>query len=161
MKPGESLWWASDSDIDNTAAPATVRLWNVLTCKEKTMYTVRGYAMFPEILSDSGTKKYQRYALWLATNCGIINTNIRDQFSAGGQVEVVTRHRVLKKMPAAYGRINANRTMIIETILSTNEEILKDYWNCNEIAENRILQWCQLAANNKQNVDVIRAIMDI
>lgn len=147
LKEGESLWWASDSDVESSEVPATVKLWSALSPNEKTHFTVQGYALFPEILSRGNNKKYQRYALWLATNCGIINTNIRDQFSAGGQVNVLTINGNFEKMPAAFGKIKKNRDLIIETILSSSEATLCEYWGVKEIAENRITQWCQIVAS--------------
>lgn len=146
LKPGESLWWAADSDIEETVAPATVKLWSTLSCEEKNYYTVQGYALFPEILSHSSTKKYQRYALWLATNCGVINTNIRDQFSAGGRVDIVTDEGVYERMPAAFGRIDRNKELIVETIFSQKLEILKEHWKMIDLPENRLTHWCQQVA---------------
>ena len=168
LKPGESLWWAADYDVEETVAPPTVRLWSALSAKEKTAYTIQGYALFPEILSPSNGKKYQRYALWLATSCGVVNTNIRDQFSAGGQVNVVTAKGMYEKVPAAFGRIAKNKDLIIETIISANENILKEYWEHIDIAENRVLQWCQLVslkAGTKDDTikiyEMLRAIFEI
>jgi hypothetical protein len=147
LREGESLWWASDTDVESSNVPITVKLWSVLSSDEKTHFTVQGYALFPEILSRGNSKKYQRYALWLATNCGIVNTNIRDQFSAGGQVNIETLNGRFENMPAVFGKIEKNRDLILETILSASEETLCEYWNVREIAENRIEQWCQLVAS--------------
>lgn len=146
LKPGESLWWASGTNIEETTAPPTVRLWNALTCDEHTYYTVCGYALFPEILSKSSSKKYQRYALWLATNCGIINTNIRDQFSAEGKVDIKCSNGIYVKMPAAFGRIEKNSELIKQTILETDENVLREYWNVTKLRDDRIKQWCELVA---------------
>ena len=147
LKPGESLWWAADADVEETVAPPTVKLWSALTPEEKNVYTVKGYALFPEILTPNSTKKYQRYALWLATNCGVINTNIRDQFSAGGRVDIVTDKGVYEKMPAAFGRIVKYKDLIIDTIITENSDLLKEYWELlDSVPENRILYWCQLVA---------------
>ncbi len=168
LKPGESLWWA-DSNVEETVAPPTVKLWSALTPDEKNFYTVQGYALFPEILGRSNTKKYQRYALWLATNCGIINTNIRDQFSAGGRVDIVTAKGVFSNMPAAFGRIDKYKELIIETLLATDETVLKEYWGHLSIHENRLWHWCQLAAvaggtkkeERAQIYELLRAIFNI
>lgn len=168
LKPGESLWWA-DSNVEETVAPPTVRLWSALTSDEKNYYTIKGYVLFPEILGYSSTKKYQRYALWLATNCGIINTNIRDQFSAGGRVDIVTSKGIFERVPAVFGRIDKYKELIIETLLSTNETILKEYWQNPSIGENRLSHWCQLAsevagANKEESVkiyELLKAIFNI
>jgi hypothetical protein len=145
LKAGESLWWASDENIEETVAPATVRLWNTLSAESKNHYTIQGYALFPEILSNS-SNKYHRYALWLATNCGVINTNIRDQFSAGGKKDIYTMHGKFEKMPAAFFRIAQYKDWIVEIILTTSETMLKEWWQVRELAENRLAQWCQLVA---------------
>ena len=148
LKEGESLWWATNSDVESNEVPATVKLWSALSHSEKIKFTVQGYALFPEILGRSGNKKYQRYALWLATNCGIVNTNIRDQFSSGGQVNISTINGRFEKIPAAFGRIDKNKDLIIETILNSDETVLCDYWGVNKIVENRIIQWCHIVASN-------------
>lgn len=143
LKDGESLWWASDGDIEENVVPVTVRLWSSLTAEQKSYYTAKGYALFLEIFAHSNSKKYQRYALWLATNCGIVNTNIRDQFSAGGQFDVITGDGVFEKMPAV---VEKNIDLIIQTILETPETTLMEYWDVSEIEPNRIDQWCKIVS---------------
>lgn len=146
LKDGESLWWAADSDVEENVVPATVRLWSSLSAEQKAYYTAKGYALFPEIFAHSNSKKYQRYALWLATNCGIVNTNIRDQFSAGGKFDIVTIAGVFEKMPAVYVKVEKNAELIIRTILETPETALKEYWDVGSIEPNRINQWCKIVA---------------
>ena len=150
LKAGESLWWASDENIEESVAPATVKLWTALSPIEKINYTIRGYALFPEILSNSPTK-YQRYALWLATHCGVINTNIRDQFSAGGKRDILTIQGKFEKMPAAFFRIARHKDLIIETILGAPEKMLKEFWQVECLMENRLKQWCQLVALTQES----------
>lgn len=147
LKPGESLWWA-DSNVEETVAPPTVKLWNTLTAEEKNFYTVQGYALFPEIFSHNTLKKYQRYALWLATHCGIINTNMRDQFSAGGRIDIVTKNRIFTKVPAVFGRVHRFKSLILDTLLTIDEIVLKEYWQQDSIEEDRLTQWCRFAAQN-------------
>lgn len=147
LKPGESLWWGAD-EVEEVAAPPILRLWTSLSAEQKNFYTVQGYVLFPEILSYHSTIKYQRYALWLATNCSIINTNIRDQFSAGGKVTITTQNGVYEKVPAAFGRIAKNRDLIVETIMNANENVLCENWQVNRIESNRLSQWCRLAATH-------------
>lgn len=143
LKPGESLWWATDDA--ESVAPPTVRLWTTLSQELKERCAIQGYVLFPEILSNSNTK-YNRYALWLATQQGIVNTNIRDSFSAGGQVSMPLRSGIFVKMPAAFGRIKKYRYEIIKAIDSIDEDILKNYWGINTIVPNKLHQWIQLVA---------------
>lgn len=144
---GESLWWAADGEsADETAAPATVKLWTVLSAEEKEAVTVQGYVLFPEVLSAGNNKKYNRYALWLATQKGIINTNIRDSFSAGGQVAMEIDGGLAIKMPAAYGRIRKYRDFIIEALDNIDLALLVQYWGVGEIMDDRLKQWCKIVA---------------
>lgn len=144
LKPGESLWWAADNQ--ETIAPPTVKLWTALSHEAKEHLTVQGYALFPEVLSAGNNKKYNRYALWLATQKGVINTNVRDSFSAGGRVLMKTVTGIEVNMPAAFGRIKKYSKLIQETIEETDSQILMDYWKVDRIVENRMVQWRQLVA---------------
>lgn len=124
-----------------------VKLWTALSLEMKEQCAIQGYVLFPEILSNSSTK-YNRYALWLATQNGIVNTNIRDSFSAGGQIPMSLSSGVLVKMPAAFGRIKKYRYEIIKTIDNIEDDILKTYWGVKSIAQNKIHQWIQLVATS-------------
>lgn len=144
LKPGESLWWANDNA--ESVAPPTVRLWTSLSQEMKERCAIQGYVLFPEILSNSSTK-YNRYALWLATQQGIVNTNIRDSFSAGGQISMQLSSGVFVKMPAAFGRIKKYRYDIIRVIDSIDDDVLRTYWGVATIAPNKLYQWIQLVAS--------------
>lgn len=149
LKEGQSLWWASD-EIDE-AAPMAARLWTSLSPNEKSQLTIEGYVLFPEVLSYSNSKKYNRYALWLATQKGVINTNIRDSFSAGGQVELVGKDGLSIKMPAAFGRIKRYSLYIQKTILEMDKKTLSEYWGV-QVSEDRLYQWCELVAQQAAEV---------
>lgn len=164
LKPGESLWWANDDA--ETVAPPTVKLWTALSQEVKEQCAIQGYVLFPEILSNSSTK-YNKYALWLATQKGIVNTNIRDSFSAGGQIPMPLSSGVFVKMPAAFGRIKKYRYEIIKTIDNMDEDILKTYWGVQSIAQNKLHQWIQLVATSANTTvgygvayDVLHKIFD-
>ena len=146
LKPGESLWWASNSDSEDNAAPPMVRLWTATSPQEKEELTAQGYALFPEILSKGSNKKYNRYALWLVTQKGIVNTNIRDSFSAGGKVSIRSKGGIEVLMPAAFGRIKRYHELIEYTINSANEDTLLEYWDVKQLESNRIKQWCKMVA---------------
>lgn len=145
LKPGESLWWANDDA--ESIVPPTVRLWTSLSQELKERCAIQGYVLFPEILSNSSTK-YNRYALWLATQQGIVNTNIRDSFSAGGQIAMPLSSGVLVKMPAAFGRIKKYRNEIIKTIDCIDEDVLMRYWGIESTTSDKLHQWIKLVASS-------------
>lgn len=147
LQPGESLWWADSGNIEEESAPPTVKLWTALSSERKEELTVQGYALFPEVLQTGNNKKYNRYALWLVTKKGIVNTNIRDSFSAGGKASMRTTAGVDVLMPAAFGRIHRYRRLIEETLNDIEPETLREYWEVEELKQNRLEQWCGLVAS--------------
>ena len=154
LKPGESLWWAANN-VEETA-PAMVRQWSTHSHVEKEKLIIQGYAFFPELLSGH----YSRYALWLVTSKGVVNTNIRDGFSAGGQVLMMTSEGVEVKMPATFGRIRKYKDLIAETLLNTDEEVLKEYWEYLDLPSDRIKAWCNLAAlSSKADRTLARSVL--
>ena len=147
LRPGESLWWADTGNIEDESAPPTVKLWTALSPEMKETLTVLGYALFPEVLRSGSPKKYNRYALWLVTKQGVVNTNIRDSFSAGGKVTMRTTEGLEVLMPAAFGRIKKYHELIEETLNDIEEETLKEYWETSQIYDDRLLQWCKMVAS--------------
>lgn len=149
-KPGESLWWAQ-GESESTTSSATIRLWTSLNKKEKEELTAQGYALFPEVLGPTSNKKYNRYALWLASSQGVVNTNIRDSFSAGGQVSMRTLGNMFINMPSAFGRIRQYKDLIRSIINESPVDSLKQYWCVNYLRDNRLSQWCDLVVDNMAN----------
>lgn len=164
LKPGESLWWAPGEE--DAAQSPILKLWTALSTEDKNTLTVQGYALFPEILRASSTTKYQRYALWMATARSVINTNIRDQFSAGGKIDIRTGHATYERMPAAFGRIQKNARLIRQTIENASEDTLKECWQVKIIDDNRLMQWCRLVSRTARTDtmpanDILEMLMDI
>ena len=148
LHEGESLWWAPDEEDNPT--PMTARLWASLSPREKVALSVEGCVLFPELFQKTSNTKYSRYALWLATRKGVINTNVRDSFSAGGQKEMLTSEGLIVKMPAVFKRVQDNRNVIYKTLYSEDEKTLVEYWGA-DVKPDRIHQWIQLVAVNASN----------
>ena len=144
LKPGESLWWAAGDT--EAIVPPTVKLWTALGQNEKEELVIQGYALFPELFNARNPKKYNRFALWLATQKGVVNTNIRDSFSAGGQVLLPTAGGIELKMPAVFGRVAKYHSLIEEMLLTAPDEMLIENWEVCKLFENRVKQWCELVA---------------
>lgn len=143
LGPGESLWWTGDNS--DSIAPPTVKLWSSLSPERKEELTIQGYVLFPEVLTHGSTKKYNRYALWMVTQKGVVNTNIRDSFSAGGRVFMRTATGLEVLMPAAFGRIKRYHELIKGLLKEIDEATLEEYWE-QPIEENRLRQWCRMIA---------------
>lgn len=98
LKEGESLWWTGDSSDETVSA--TIKLWKNVSPEDKRKYTIFGCVNYPEVFGGN----YDRYALWL-TSQGIVAPHIRDQFSAGGQEEMLLSNGKKVKFPGVYRRI--------------------------------------------------------
>lgn len=146
LKEGESLWWAEDGT--DQAVPPTVRLWTTLDTEEKLRLTIKGYCLFPETFSGTSQTKYNNFALWLVTNEGVVNTNIRDSFSAGGKVLMKTSDLKDVLMPAVFGRIGKYRDLIKFTLQTLPESQLLEHWRVSSIKKTRLQQWCELVVKN-------------
>lgn len=148
LKPGESLWWASESnDTTEETVPFTVKLFSVLDREEKDNLRVLLTVFFPSILGN-GQSKYDNPSLWLLTHKGIISTHIRDEFSAGGKIDLPTKAGILIKMPAVFGRIEKHRDLIEETLSLSSTEALSENWGVLVDNKNRLGQWIDLCSSS-------------
>lgn len=147
LKEGESLWWAGDSSDETVSA--TIRLWKNLTVEEKKKYTTYGCVNFPEIFSGN----YDRYALWL-TSQGVVDSHIRDQFSAGGQEEMELSNGDKIKFPAVYRRIKNNKEYFMHQISMPDPLLVNVEKNPIDSKEftQRMLRWCDIVSRTS-NVD--------
>lgn len=151
LRPGESLWWAGNK-VD-TVVPATVRLWRSIPSWEKDKLEAIIYIYFPETIMSSGQFKYDRATLWLATQKGIINANVRDSFSSGGREPMKTMDGRHVDMPAVFRKISEHIEQIADVIHNTPTEILAENWEC-AVGRDRIRQWITLVT--RETTDIIK-----
>ncbi|MBR4170013.1 MAG: hypothetical protein IKR48_00015 [Kiritimatiellae bacterium] len=144
LKSGESLWWINDQS--ENALPPIVKLWTSLSSEEKKILVAYGYVLFPEVVKGNDPDKYSRYALWLVTHKGIVNTNIRDSFSAGGKIVLQTSQSSKIAVSASFGKIITEyKSYILHLLRTIDSDLLREQWGrVNE--KYRILQWCEQIA---------------
>lgn len=153
LKKGESLWWAGgNTDAVEASVPPTVRLWSSLSPSEKRSFESKFYVYFPECILSVGNRKYTRATLWLATQCGVVNSNVRDSFSAGGKVEMESTRGEVYKMPRVFEKIRAHLDELIDILLYTDDRTLYSYWE-EPIRQNRITQWIQMVAREARSAN--------
>ena len=142
LKPGESLWWAGDAVEE--AISMTIRLWKNLTVDEKRKYTIYGCVNFPEVFGGN----YDRYSLWL-TSQGVVDPHIRDQFSAGGQEEMILSTGEKVKFPGVYRRIKNNIDYFVYLMSLPDTAIVVDRPTISgEKFKERVMKWCDLVSKN-------------
>lgn len=106
LKPGERLWWTGDSTEETVDAKLT--LWGNLPLYKKRFYTVYACVNFPEVFGGN----YDNYALWLASQ-GVVDSHIRDQFSAGGREKMRLSSGMIVRFPGVYRRVKENGDLLI------------------------------------------------
>lgn len=104
LKPGESLWWVNGEDATSGVVPAKIRMWKTLSKEEQQELVAQGFALFPEMFSNS-RNKYERFTLWLVANHGVISPSMRDPFSAGGQVDLNINGSHYENLPQKYRQL--------------------------------------------------------
>ncbi len=88
-------WWISGDDEEAETVGMNIRLWQDLSSTERADLVAQMLVLFPEVVSG----KYGKAALWLAGAKGIVCTNIRDLFSAGGKVRTVDGQALNAHLP--------------------------------------------------------------
>ena len=76
----EMPWWLSK----DVTVPPTLKLWvkGVFTKDEEELFRAQLLMLFPKDICNSD---YKRPALWLCTRMGVLKSNIRDLYTAGGK----------------------------------------------------------------------------
>jgi len=153
LKQGESLWWSGDRV--ETIVPATVKLWKSLSAVEKDELEAAVYVYFPETILSRSPHKYDRATLWLATQKGIVNANVRDSFSSGGRSVLKTIDGRSVSMPAVFRKIAEHIDLIYDYLQTETSELLSENW-MTPIKSDRIHQWIDLVIH--ETVDVTMKI---
>ena len=150
LKPGESaLWWMGGDDIEESSSPVSIQLLSSLPEEAQDELVAHGYAYFPEIFQTGGRTKYNRFALWLILEKGIVDTSLRDKFTAGGRGTYLISGKQIS-IPQVLVRLRKYRGAIIDIIIRTYESKLLYHWqdfHVDKIQEDRIRQWITIAVN--------------
>lgn len=126
MSAGDSLWWIDD---DNDALPAlspVIRNLSTLSPDEKDSIVASVMAFFPEVFSSS-SKKYERIPAFLASQYGVVTANLRDFFTAGGQV-IVEYDGGHIQVPQIVSRVRELAPKIHACLSGKNQIMLQNYW---------------------------------
>ncbi|MEG1499369.1 MAG: hypothetical protein RRX93_08135 [Bacteroidales bacterium] len=150
MRKGDNVWWLdNDNDIER-ASSLIIKMWNNLSTAEKSYYRIKGYCLFPELVSNRSDKFY-RFALWLSTGQGIVCANIRDIFTAGGRGELLMDNRSYTQVPQVILHLYKDLSLIKESLIETSAAELSNNWGCTVTNENKFLRWKELICENIQD----------
>lgn len=143
LKPNENLWWIDSKPIEEQVVSPIIKMWKGLEQEEKNALRVQGFCWFPEIFGNSSTK-YDRLALWLVTQKGIVTTSLRDIYSAGGRADIETDEVTWENQSQIFYKMATLRNEIKEELLNATDEWIGEFWGVNPVKQSdRIYQWIE------------------
>lgn len=139
---GEEPWWMDSGETPEVVLKPTVSLWSNLSAGEQVVLRNEAMARFPEIFGR-GSSKYQKLASWLAARHGIVDSSLRDRFSAGGKVDLEVDNRMYRQLPRVFLHLKNNASEIIEAVKKIPPEEAKYYWDLpfEPTNDQNILEW--------------------
>ncbi|MED9969380.1 MAG: hypothetical protein UFA98_05125 [Ruminococcus sp.] len=120
-REGQRAWWLSES------TPAAIRMFRDLSYKEQSEIISYCFVHFPEIFSN-GTKKFSRCAMWMVTERSVVSSSLRDNFTAGGQVNIKTKSKVFFHQPRIFYNLSEYRTDVLRELTGSSTETLFEDW---------------------------------
>lgn len=161
LKAGESLWWINGEEAENKSVPAKIRMWNTLLKIEQENLLAQGFSLFPDLFGSS-QRKYERFALWLVANYGVISSSVRDPFSAGGQARLCVHGTHYDELPQKYMQLYLYRNRVKDVITSIDSRLLENTWGT-KIVDNPIETWMKLVSEYavKERFEVTAFLKDL
>ncbi len=121
LKEGEGLWWIDD-DIEREAPLSPViKNFVSLDAADKDAIKADIFVRFPEVFTNS-SKKFEKVPAFLAARYGVVTANLRDNFTAGGQVTISYRNKDYR-LPQITKEL-CRLAMLVSTALSQADEVL-------------------------------------
>lgn len=153
----EMPWWLTSDNVES-AHSFNIRLWNSLDLQEKRELRAKCMVLFPEALNPARKMdKYNNTTLWLCSYNQVVTPNIRDLYSAGGQITHVNG-KPLKNPAAQVFNIIVDYADDIKSILNNpSKEMLLMIQEFNPILlqnKNMYEEWLNICSKFAQENDV-------
>lgn len=110
-------WWISDDKSADSSVGMNIRSWRILKTKEKSLLVAQLLLLFPEVILG----EYENAAMWLVSVKGIVCTNLRDPFSAGGTVKKMNGVTLESPMPHIVKTLQEKYPIILALINGTED----------------------------------------
>lgn len=129
---GKTAWWLGSNQEQMVSA--TILSWSDLSSDQIAEIYGQAFVLFPELFAQSG-KKYQNLAKWLVAKYSVLDSSLRDRFSAGGQVtlslDVCFKDRADNKIfqaPKVFETISQYQDEVIKAMNSLSYSELSEFW---------------------------------
>ena len=143
LKEGEELWWIDKND--DKSSDFIIKPYRGLSKKEQEKIKAEIMILFPEIFGES-SMKFHRVSAYLITEHGVIASNLRDLFTAGGRKKITIKEKPVSVPRIAYNMYSKAK-MINDEIKTMDAEKLNHYWR-QKPKKNRLNQWKKLLDKN-------------
>lgn len=134
-----TAWWVAES------TPAIIKNWNELDSKEQDEILAKSFILFPEIIYSNSRDKYRRLSKWLVAEYSVVDSSLRDKFTAGGKVNLSFGEKSFEKMPKIFGTLNNLILLFSKELENVPSEELKEYWEFfnfqDDTYKNRLKFW--------------------
>lgn len=147
LSEGEELWWI-DAQVEDVSVSPVIKSFRKLSEDERRRFTTESMILFPELFGSS-TLKFERVAAYLITAYNAVSSNLRDNFTAGGQVKMEIKGKNVV-VPKIFYHLSLAAEEIARTIEEIDEERLKYYWRVQKIEKARIAQWKEMLDRNSE-----------
>lgn len=149
---GRELWWMGGNERNPVVTKPYVSLWNLLSEEEKKRYRIEAMALFPELFGASNAK-YNRLTVWLAARHGVVNSSLRDVFTAGGKRNLTTRNGgKYFGLPRIYEHLREGLEQVKEVIEGLSVDDARYYWRIegNLAKDTLYREWAQKVVEYSQ-----------
>lgn len=148
---GLRAWWLTET------SPAAVRLFSDLDEKEQSEMIGYAFAHFPELFSND-RRKFYRCALWMIMDRSVVSTSLRDNFTAGGRMDLSAGNYVFHGVPQIFYRLRIYRDDLWAALDRASAEELKTDWELEGEVGNslsaKMQSWINVAAQ-AMNLDTV------
>lgn len=146
LKDGEELWWI-DQDSDDKSVSPIIKPFRNLSAKEKENFIVESMILFPEMFGTSQSK-FERAAAYLIAEYNAVSANLRDIFTAGGQMKLKIKNKKML-VPQLIYTMYIRAKSIEKKIKEIDEQTFSYYWRSKKIEKDRLKQWKNVLKKNK------------
>ena len=146
---GLTAWWIAES------TPAVIKNWNELNLDEKKEILSKSLILFPEIIYSRSSEKYKRLSKWLVANYSVVDSSLRDKFTAGGRSTLTVNGKIFSDLPKIFETFQNLSEQFMLEIKNVSSEDLEEFWNSynlqNDTLDNRLTHWIDVVAHGFSN----------
>lgn len=120
---GETAWWIAES------TPAIIKTWSEISDALKNEILSKAFLIFPELIYSTSSNKYKNLAKWLVANYSIVDSSLRDRFTAGGRITIEIDSATFLDMPRVYESFYYSFPLFSKYLMETTLDELQEFWD--------------------------------